>query len=228
MTRGVTLSLMFLATLLAGLLVWLWVGPNGALRGVHWQPPAPVRPDLGGLSAASVQQEDANINRYISILDRPVFSPTRRPPSPPPPPKVVAAVRPDPLDTIHLYGLFSGAGGGGVIVRVEGKTRRVKVSETVGDWSLKEIRPREVVFAKGGESRVVPLMQATPAAGAAAARPAFSAPVFPAAAAPASAAAAGVSPRPSPPQSAQQPSTGAAAKPGVPAPANPFVTGGSR
>ena len=228
MTRGVTLILMFVSTLLAGLLVWLWVGPNGALRGVHWRPPAAVRPDLGGLSAASIRMEDADISRFMSILDRPVFSPTRRPPPPPPPPKVVAPVRPDPLDTIHLYGLFSGAGGGGVIARVEGKTRRVKVSETVGDWSLKEIRPREVVFAKGGENRVVPLMQATQAAGAAAPRPAFSAPVFPGAAvAPAPVPAAAASPRPAPPQSAQQPA-GAAAKPGAPAPANPFVIGGSR
>ena len=229
MTRGVTLILMFVSTLLAGLLVWLWVGTNGALRGVHWQPPAAVRPDLGGLSAASIQKEDADVSRFMSILDRPVFSPTRRPPPPPPPPKVVAPVRPDPLDTIHLYGLFSGAGGGGVIARVEGKTRRVKVSETVGVWSLKEIRPREVVFAKGGENRVVPLMQAAQAAGAAIARPAFSAPVFPgAAAAPAPSPAAAASPRPTPPQSAQQPSAGAAAKPGGAAPANPFVIGGSR
>ena len=52
----------------------------------------------------------------------------------------MVAARADPLDAIHLYGLFGGSGGGGVIVQVEGKTRRVKVSEAIGDWNLKEIR----------------------------------------------------------------------------------------
>ena len=230
MSRRITLMLMCMATLIGGVLVWLWIGPNGALRGIHWRPPAAVRPDLGSLSAASIQGADADVSRFMAILDRPVFSPTRRPPPPPPPPKVVAPVRADPLDTIHLYGLFSGAGGGGVIARVDGKTRRVKVSETVGDWSLKEIKAREVVFVKGGESRVVPLMQASQAAGAAVPRPAFSAPVLPgAAAAPAAAAPAAAGPqRPAPPQSAQQQPGGSAAKPGGPAPSNPFVIGGSR
>lgn len=231
MTRGVTRTLMFAATLIAGLLVWLWIGPAGTLRGTHWQPPAAVRPDLGSLSAASIQGADADVSRFMAILDRPVFSPTRRPPPPPPPPKVVAPVRPDPLDTIHLYGLFSGAGGGGVIARVDGKTRRIKVSETVGDWSLKEIKAREVVFAKGGESRVVPLVQATQAAGAAPPRPAFSAPVVPGAAAapvPVPAPAAAGLQRPAAPPATQQQSGGSPAKPGGPAPSNPFVIGGSR
>lgn len=218
MNRTVTLVLMVLATLLAGLLAWLWIGPNGSLRGIHWQAPAAVRPDLGSLSTASLQGGDADVSRFMAILDRPVFSPTRRPPPPPPPPKVVVPPRPDPLDTIHLYGLFSGAGGGGLIARVEGKTRRVKVSEAIGDWTLKEIRPRDVVFAKGAETRVVPLVPARQAAGGAAPRPAFAAPVWPPAAPPAAAA---------PPVSAPPPAA-SAAPPGAAAPSNPFVIGGSR
>ena len=63
-------------------------------------------------------REDADVARLMAILDRPIFSPTRRPP---PPPKSVAAARADPLDAIHLYGLFGGSGGGGVIVQVDGK-----------------------------------------------------------------------------------------------------------
>ncbi|MDB5947223.1 MAG: hypothetical protein JWQ33_2249 [Ramlibacter sp.] len=233
MTRPATLLLLSLNVLLAGLLVWLWVGPDGTLRGVHWVPPQPIRPDLGSLSATSVQKDDADMNRFMAILDRPVFSPTRRPPPPPPPPKPVVVVRPDPLDTIHLYGLFSGAEGGGVIVRVEGKTRRVKVSESIGDWSLKEIKAREVVFTKAGQSRVVPLMQASQAAGGAPPRPAFSAPGAPAAAIPGPAPA-GVTPpaaaaqQPTPAPAPQQPAGGAAGKPAGPPPSNPFVIGGSR
>ena len=234
MNRGLTVFLLALSTLLAGLLVWLWVGPSGALRGVHWQPPSAVRPDLGSLSTTSIQRDDADASRFMAILDRPVFSPTRRPPPPPPPPKVAVPVRPDPLDGIHLYGLFSGGGVGGVIARVEGKTRRIKVSEPVGDWSLKEIRPRDVVFAKGGgETRVVPLMQASQAAGAAAPRPAFAAPVWPGAAsapaaAPAPAAAAAPRPAPAPAPAPQQAPAGGAGRPGSGAPSSPFVIGGSR
>lgn len=216
MTRGVTLVLLFLSTLLAGLLVWLWIGPDGTLRDVHWRPPAAVKPDLGSLSATSVQRDDADVSRFMAILDRPVFSPTRRPPPPPPPPKVVVPVLPDPLDTIHLYGMFSGAGGGGVIARVEGRVRRIKVTEPVGGWSLKEIRARDVVFAKGAVTRVVPLLQATQAASAQAPRPAFSAPVWP-----------GAAPAPAGAPSAQ-PQPAAAARPAGPPPSNPFVIGGSR
>lgn len=234
MNRGLTVFLLVLSMLLAGLLVWLWVTPSGALRGVHWKPPAAVRPDLGSLSSMSLQRDDADASRFMAILDRPVFSPTRRPPPPPPPPKVAAPVRPDPLDGIHLYGLFSGEGVGGLIARVEGKTRRIKLSESVGDWSLKEIRPRDVVFAKNsGETRVVPLMQATQAAGSAAPRPAFAAPVWPGAApaspptpaAPSAAAPADAATKSAP---AQQAPVGAGAKPGGAAPSNPFVIGGSR
>ncbi len=223
MTRPATLVLMALNLLLAGLLLWLWLDPNGTVRGVHWQPPAAIRPDLGSLSAASIQRDESDVNRFMAILDRPVFAPTRRPPPPPPPPKPVVPVRADPLDTIHLYGLFSSAGAGGVIARVEGKTRRVKVSEAVGDWRLKEIRPRDVVFTKGGESRIVPLVQAGQATGAPPPRPAVAAPAGPPL--PPAATAPQIS---TPVPSAQPPAGGAAAKPGGPAPSNPFVIGGSR
>ena len=232
MNRGLTVFLVALSTLLAGLLVWLWVGPDGALRGVRWQVPAAVRPDLGSLSSMSIQHDDADSSRFMAILDRPVFSPTRRPPPPPPPPpppKLVVPVRVDPLDSIHLYGLFSGADGGGLIARVEGKTRRMKVSESIGDWTLKEIRSRDVVFGKGGETRVVTLMQSSQPGGGAPARPAFAAPVWPGAAPAAAAPPAGAAPRLSAPPAQQPPAgAGAGAKPGGAAPANPFVIGGSR
>ena len=220
MNRRLTFALLLVSTALAGLLIWLWIGPDGSLRGIHWRAPAAIRPDLGSLSVTSIGRDDTEVSRYMAILDRPVFSPSRRPP-PPPPPKPVVPVRADPLDGIHLYGLFSGGGSGGVIARVEGKTRRIKVSEAVGDWSLKEIRPRDVVFAKGAESRVVPLMQASQGAAGAPPRPAFAAPVWPSAA---------PAPAPAAPSAASAPQgpAGTAPKTGGSAPANPFVIGGSR
>jgi len=228
--RNSTALLAALNVLLVCLLAWLWIDPRGGLREVHWQPPAAIRPDLGGASG-TIPRDDADVARFMVILDRPVFSPTRRPP----PAKNAASARADPLDAIHLYGSFSGSEGGGVIVRVDGKTRRVKVSEAIGDWNLKEIRSGEVIFARGAETRAVPLVQAKQAAGAPLpappARPMLSTPVpLPApagvpvtpASVPSPAAAVGA---PRPPAATPGPTPApAGSKPS----ASPFVIGGSR
>ncbi len=170
-----TALLVGLDVLLVCLLAWLWIDPHGGLRGVHWQPPAAIRPELGAVSPAMAAREDTDVARFMVILDRPIFSTTRRPP----PAKAAVAARADPLDAIHIYGLFSGSGGGGAIIKIEGKTRRVKVSEAVGDWALKEIRGSEAVFSRGSERRVIPLVQAKQGAGTAMLPPAFGAPMVP-------------------------------------------------
>jgi hypothetical protein len=170
MKRGATTWLVGFDMLLLCWLAWLWVDPRGGLRAIHWQPPTAIKPELGSLSGIATGREDTDVARFMMILDRPIFSPTRRAfisaKSTTPPP-------PNPLDSIHLYGLFQGSEGGGVIARVEGKTRRIKLTEAIGDWVLKEIRSREVVFSMGAESRVVPLVQARQAQGAAQAQPAI-------------------------------------------------------
>jgi hypothetical protein len=223
MTRRLTLLLLAGNVLLAGVLLWLWVGPDGRLRGIHWQPPAAIRPDLGRLATSANIQDDAMLAGFMRILDRPLFSPSRRPPPPPPPPKVVVPVPPDPLNTIHLFGIFGSGASGGVLARIDGKTRRVQVSDRVGEWTLKEIQSRAVLFTKGAESRTVSLVQARQGAGGAPPRPAFSAPVQPSAAPAAP-------PAPAPAPSSVPPPTpgGNAAKPPASGqPANPFVIGGS-
>jgi len=155
MKSGLSLALVILNALLAALLAWLWLSPGAGARGVHWQPPPAVKPDLGAAPEAAIGQDDADTARYMAILDRPVFSTTRRPA-----PVAAKGAGPDPMDGIHLYGLFSGPDGGGAIVRVDGKSRRLRVNESLGGWSLKEVRATEAVFARGGESRVVALVQA--------------------------------------------------------------------
>jgi hypothetical protein len=119
-----------------------------------------------------------------------------------------------------------------VIVRVEGKTRRVKLSEAVGEWNLKEIRGREAVFSRGDETRVVPLVQAKQAEGAALPRPAFAAPVVPTATPVVPTAPPVVAPPPAPPKTAPAPGAALgtpAAQPSAPAkPTSRFVIGGSQ
>lgn len=158
MRVGTTSALIGLNVLLAVLIAGLWITPQGQLRGTRWQPPAAVRPDLGTAPAVLAGQDDTDTARYVAILDRPLFTPGRRPA--PVAARADAAGRPDPLDGLHLYGVFSGPDGGGIIARVEGKSRRVKVSETLGDWSLKEIRGHQVIFSRGAETRTVALAQA--------------------------------------------------------------------
>jgi hypothetical protein len=97
----------------------------------------------------------ANPATYMAILDRPLFAPDRKPP--PPPDAVAEQPPPDPLANIELFGLFSGEGVGGVLVRVEGKIKRVRLGETVGPWTVSEINGRSVTFVRGDESRVLTL-----------------------------------------------------------------------
>jgi len=81
------------------------------------------------------------------VLERPLFAPDRRPPPPPAPPPP-----PDPMANIQIHGIFSGASPG-IIVRVDGGLRRVKVNDSVGSWTLKSIEGRDVTFAQGDEKR---------------------------------------------------------------------------
>lgn len=63
------------------------------------------------------------------------------------------------MANIQLQGIFSGATAG-IIARVDGKLRRVKLNETVGSWTLKSIEGREVAFGQGDETRQVRLAYA--------------------------------------------------------------------
>ena len=141
---------------------WLWLDPRGKPRNVHWQAPEPHKPDFASMIPPLPQQDPADLNRFVSILERPLFSPSRRPPPPPPPPPVVAPPPPpDPLASIHLFGTFSGAeGGGGIIARIDGKPKRVYVNENIGAWVVKSVSNRSVTLTRGGESRTLTLVHA--------------------------------------------------------------------
>ena len=221
MNRGITSLLLAISVLLAGLLAWQWIGPQAGLRGdTRWQPLVPIKPALESPSADAVALAGAGASQTVALLDRPVFAPSRRPPVPPAVAKAVAPAPPDPLDSAHLYGLFSGPTGGGVIVRVEGKTQRIGLAGSVGDWKLKTVRGREAVFARGAETRVISLVQVRQGGAGATPPPPQSAVTAPA---PPPDATATV-----PPASSPTPGTPAARPSTAPPPASPFVIGGSR
>jgi hypothetical protein len=72
---------------------------------------------------------------------------------------------------VQITGLFTGPVGG-VLARVEGKMRRVKIGQTIGAWTLETIEGREATFKQGEQERKLRLAYArlntpvTPPAGA--------------------------------------------------------------
>ncbi len=170
MKRYLAHALVVISLALAAVLASQWRGSHGEWRQLKWLPPAAIQPDFSaalpaGLAAQSTA-EFTDPARFAAVLDRPLFSPNRRPA--PAAAAVVAAVAPppDPLGNVVLLGLYAGAGTGGIIATVDGATKRMAINETIGSWTLKSIVGREVHFVRGAETRVVPLLRVRPAASA--------------------------------------------------------------
>ena len=168
--RRLVLPLLALATLaLLGLLAWLWITPQGQWVGVTWQPPAPIKPSLDGPSG--LPQTGVELGRYVATLERPLFVASRRPP--PPPPAASAPIVVDTPPDLRVLGLYGrkgdGATIGGMIARVDGQVKRLRIGDSVGRWTLKALRPGEAVLALGETEQVYPLRRAAadepPAAG---------------------------------------------------------------
>jgi len=143
---------------LALVLAAMWFQRDGSLRHTRWIPPSARTMDLAGLLPALPGVVSADTSQFIAMLDRPLFSPTRRPPPPPPPPQAEAP--PDHLSTAKLSGTYAGDGVGGVIISIDGKSRRVLLNQAVEGWTLKSVQGRSVTFARGGETRTLQLSKA--------------------------------------------------------------------
>lgn len=139
-------------------LLAMWFDAGGQLRNARWPLPAAIKPDFAAMLAPLAMQRTDDVSRFVATLDRPLFSPTRRPPPPPAP-----APPPDPLANIQLFGVYSGPEGGGLIARVDGKMRRANLKDKIGDWTITRIVDRDVTFARGAEVRVVTLAKRQPA-----------------------------------------------------------------
>lgn len=138
----------------------LWLTPSGQIRGTSWTAPAAVVPEIASSFGIDAPRA-ADVSRFLAVLERPLFSPSRRPPPPPAPAKAEAAPEPDPLANIQLQGVYStGDGGGGIFARVDGKDRRIAVGTALGGWTVKGIDGLNVTFGRGDEARVVRLVPA--------------------------------------------------------------------
>ncbi len=141
-------------------LIALWLTPSGQIRGTSWVAPAAVVPEISPSFGIEVPKP-ADVSRFLAVLERPLFSPSRRPPPPPAPVKADAPPEPDPLANIQLQGVYStDDGGGGIFARVDGKDRRIAVGTALGGWTVKGIEGLNVTFGRGDDSRVVRLVPA--------------------------------------------------------------------
>ena len=150
--------LVLVNVLLVLVLARLWLDSAGRPRNIHWRAPAPQTADYAAMVPSFPGLAPADTSQFISMLDRPVFSPTRRPPPPPPPPQEKEPT--DNLSTAQLSGLFQGGSEGGVIIQIAGKHRRVRLSDSVEGWVLSSIQERSVTFTRAGQSRVLQLPRA--------------------------------------------------------------------
>lgn len=165
MGRYVIRLLWMLNALVGLVLVWIWFTPEGSARNVHWVPPEPQKPNFAAMVPELPAVASADTTRFVAILDKPLFSPNRRPP--PPAPSPAAAPPSDPLANIQLFGVFVGAESGGILARVDGKNRRITMNDSIGAWKIKSIKDRDVTLVSGSETRVLHLSHAKPVVSAA-------------------------------------------------------------
>jgi len=172
---GLRLFLVLDALLIAAL-AWLWLDHHsGAPRALAWQPPAAIAPEFGAAANDLPPVAAMDTRAFVATLDRPLFSPTRRPP----PPKAAPDEPPvaDTLKDVRLIGLYTTTDGrAGALVRNGAAVQRVALKEQIGGWTLDSVQDRRATLMRAGKSRVLELAISRPAAAAAGARPARPAP----------------------------------------------------
>ena len=140
----------------------MWLHRDGSLRNLRWQAPEPITSDYLQMLPVLPERTRVDTARFMSWLERPLFSVTRRPPPPPPPPS--PSTPPAPVDTLadaKLLGVAENGQTGAVILHIGGKSRRVRLNEMVdGGWVLRTVQARSATFDNAGQTRTLQLVRA--------------------------------------------------------------------
>ena len=159
MKRNALTLLVALNVVLALVLAALWLHRDGNVR---WQAPKPITSDYLQMLPVLPERTRVDTARFMSWLERPLFSVTRRPPPPPPPPS--PSTPPAPVDTLadaKLLGVAENGQTGAVILHIGGKSRRVRLNEMVdGGWVLRTVQARSATFDNAGQTRTLQLVRA--------------------------------------------------------------------
>lgn len=162
MNRYTLHALLGINAALIAVLLWMWVDTTGGIRNIRWQAPDKQTADYAAMVPQLPQLTQTDTSRFIAMLDRPVFSPNRRPPPPPPPP--VAQPQLDRLSQARLLGVLAGEGFTGVILMVDNKARRIALNSDLDGWVLKSAQGSSATFEKSGQTHVLYLKRAALAA----------------------------------------------------------------
>lgn len=156
-------ALVLLNLALLILLAALWIDSKGQLRSIHWKKPETLSFEPAGM-VPTLPMREIQQGAFLETLERPLFSPSRRPPPPPPPPAPAAEAAP-PLTGVHVYGMYGAGKQGGAIVRVDGKNQRITVNEAVKGWRLVSVDDKGLTFRRGASQHVLELKHFIPSAG---------------------------------------------------------------
>jgi hypothetical protein len=120
---------------------------------------------VAGTAATAEQQEQSaaglanpvaaqSLDQLSSTLERPLFSPSRRPPPPPPP---VAQAPPPPAPpppppNLVLFGVVMDGEGARAVVRsgADKKLVRAQIGDEIDGWKVSQIEGRKVVLSLDG------------------------------------------------------------------------------
>ena len=187
MNRAGTIVYLAAVGLLTVVLAALWLAPGPQARWRQWQAPAPQAPQLDDVQAAQLRPNPAATANYPGVVQRPLFSPDRRPVAAAS--AAAPAAPPVAIEQVRLQGLVAGPSLTGVMLEEQGKTRFVRVGETVADWKLERVQARAALFSRAGQQREIALKAVSPEPSSGAANaPAQGRPRAPAAAPPTAAA----------------------------------------
>lgn len=118
---------------------------------------APVQAQESSAAAPSNPVAAQSLDQLSTILDRPLFSPTRRPPAPPPAPSpIVQAAEPPapppPPPNLVLFGVVMDGEGARAVVRAgaDKKLVRAQIGDEIDGWKVSQIEGRKVVLSLDG------------------------------------------------------------------------------
>ena len=173
MKASVITVLTGLCAVQAVLLASLWVTPKGQLRdAVRWRAPDSLQADYAAVGPGLPAVDETAPPGATTLLERPLFSMTRRPPEP------VAAGPAEPasdrLSNARVRAIVEGPDAvSSAILEVDGKSHRILKHQVFEGWTLESLNTedRTVTMARNGHKRVLALQRGQLTAAGARSRP---------------------------------------------------------
>lgn len=162
MKRYTSAILIAVSAVLALVLAWMWFTPSGGLKDVHWEMPRGQKANLDDIVPRLGKAQAMDHSQFLAMLDRPLFSPTRRPP--PPKPVAEAEAPPPPPDYLAdavLSGVYISEDGktGGVIIKFQGKDKSLPLRGKLDGWTLSSVADNRVYFTRGTVTKEIALQK---------------------------------------------------------------------